>query len=596
MTLRVIAAVRRNQRILLLFQLGLQESAKVGGAGGRTSFSIDAVESVAGFNCILSLDGELDGTVLAVDGNDQSFNSLSFRKTGGCIFYTVGGDFAGAEVAFNIVAEVDDGALGVNGLDGAGDDSALFVAGGKAAEWIAAHLLDAEADAFTFGVDAENDGFEFIALLVLADGFFARFVPGKVGEVNKTVDSAWEADEYAEVGDGLDLAGDLVALLMGLSELFPWVDLALLHAEADAAAFFVDFENHDFDFIAELNNLARVDVLVGPVHFGNVDEAFDSGFDFNEGTVVGDVGDLAEEAGALRVAAGDSDPWVFTELLQAEGDAVLFLIELENLGGEFLADGNDFGRMANAAPCEVGDVEKAVDAAEVNECTVVGDVLNDTLDDGTFLEGFKELGAFFAHRSFNNSTAGNDDVVALAVELDDLEFEGVAFVWGRVLDRTGVDEGAWEEGADAVGHDGEAALDLAGDGTGNEFARFESLFEVHPCSEALCLVAAEDGVAVAVFNGFDGDGDEVARLDGNFTAVVLEFFDRHVGFALKTSVNDDEVVVNANDFGGDDFALTHFRLLEGFFKKLGKRFGLNGFVRHEFKKESWHTLVQSDSD
>lgn len=596
MTLRVIAAVRLIQRILLLFQLGLQESAKVGSTGGRTSFSVDAVESVAGFNCILSLDGKLDGAVLAVDGNDQSFNSLSFRKTGGCIFDAVCGDFASAEIAFNFVAEVDDGALGVNGLDGAGNNSALFVASCKATEWIAAHLLDAEADAFTFGVDSENNGFELIALLVLADSFFARFVPREVGEVNKAVDSAWEADEDAEVGDGLDLAGNLVALLVGLSELFPRVDLALLHAEADAAAFFVDFENHDFDFIAELNNLAWIDVLVGPIHFGNVDEAFDSGLDFNEGTVVGNVGDLAEEAGALRVAASDADPWILTELLQTEGDAVLFLIELKNLGGEFLTNGNDFGRMADAAPCEVGDVEEAVDAAEVNECTVVGDVLNDTLDDGTFLEGFKELGAFFAHRSFNNSTAGNDDVVALAVELDDLEFEGVAFVWGRVLDWTGVDEGAWEEGADAVGHDGEAALDLAGDGTGNEFARFESLFEVHPGSEALGLVAAEDGVAVAVFNGFDGDGDEVARLDGNFTAIVLEFFDRHVGFALKTSVNNDEVVVNANDFGGDDFALTHFRLLEGFFKKLGKRFGLNGFVRHEFKKDSWHTLVQSMDD
>ena len=65
-----------------------------------------------------------------------------------------------------------------------------------------------------------------------------------------------------------------------------------------------------------------------------MDETFDAGFDFNEGTVVGDVRDLAEEAGALRVAAGDADPRVFAELLEAEGDAVLVLVELENLGFE----------------------------------------------------------------------------------------------------------------------------------------------------------------------------------------------------------------------------------------------------------------------
>ena len=447
-------------------------------------------------------------------------------------------------------------------------------------ERIAAHLLDAEGDAFTIGVDAENDGFEFVALLVLADGFFTGFVPGKVGEVNQTVDAAGQADEHAEVGDRLDLTGDLVALLVGLSEVFPRIRLALLHAEGDAAAFFVDVENHDFDFVAERDNLARINVLVGPIHFGNVHEAFNAGFDFNEGTVVGDVRDLAEEAGALRIAAGDADPRIFAELLETEADAVLVLVELENLGFEFLTNLNDFARVTDAAPGQVRDVEETVDAAEVDEGTVVGDVLDDALDDGAFLERFKELGAFFAHVGFNNSAAGNDDVVALAVELDNLEFEGLAFVRRRVLDRTGVDERTREEGADAVGHDGETALDLARNRTGNEFTGFESLFEVHPGGETLGLVAAEDGVAVAVFDGFDGDGDEVTGLNGHFTAVVLELFDRHIGFALEAGVHNHKVVVDAHDFSGDDFTLTHFLLSEAFGKKLSEGFGLVGFVGH----------------
>ena len=314
-----------------------------------------------------------------------------------------------------------------------------------------------------------------------------------------------------------------------------------------------------------------------------MDETFDAGFDFNEGTVVGDVRDLAEEAGALRVAAGDADPRVFAELLEAEGDAVLVLVELENLGFEFLTNLNDFARVADATPGEVRDVEETVDATEVDEGAVVGDVLDDALDDGAFLERFEELGAFFAHVGFNDGTAGNHDVVALAVELDNLEFEGLAFVRRRVLDRTGVHEGAREEGADAVGHDGETALDLARDRTGDEFTGFESLFEVHPGGEALGLVAAEDRVAVAVFDGFDGDGDEVARLDGHFTTVILELFDGHIGFALEAGVDDDEVVVDADDFSGDDFTLTHFLVSEAFGKKLSEGFGLVGFVGHCLK-------------
>ncbi len=48
---------------------------------------------------------------------------------------------------------------------------------------------------------------------------------------------------------------------------------------------------------------------------------------------------------------------------------------------------------------------------------------------------------------------------------------------------------------------------------------------------------------------------------------------RHVGFGLQASVHDHEVVVDAHDFGGDDFAWAHFGALQGFFKKGGKRFG-----------------------
>jgi hypothetical protein len=83
-----------------------------------------------------------------------------------------------------------------------------------------------------------------------------------------------------------------------IAKLVPRIGLALLHAERDTATLFVDLEDHDFDFVAELDNLRRVNVLVGPVHFGDVHQAFDALLDFNERTVVGQVGDLAEQAGA----------------------------------------------------------------------------------------------------------------------------------------------------------------------------------------------------------------------------------------------------------------------------------------------------------
>ena len=129
----------------------------------------------------------------------------------------------------------------------------------------------------------------------------------------------------------------------------------------------------------------------------------------------------------MRIAARQADPRIFAQLLHAERNAVLLLVELEDLGGDFVADRQHFGRMLDAAPGEVGDVQQAVDAAQVDERAVVGDVLDDALDDRAFLQRRQQLLALFAEARFEHGAARHDDVVALAVELDDLELERLVF-------------------------------------------------------------------------------------------------------------------------------------------------------------------------
>jgi len=52
--------------------------------------------------------------------------------------------------------------------------------------------------------------------------------------------------------------------------------------------------------------------------------------------------------------------------------------------------------MLDALPRHVGDVEQPVDAAEVDERTVVGEVLDHAFDDRAFLQLVEELGALGA--------------------------------------------------------------------------------------------------------------------------------------------------------------------------------------------------------
>src|SRR5882672_7548879 len=83
-----------------------------------------------------------------------------------------------------------------------------------------------------------------------------------------------------------------------------------------------------------------------------------------------------------------------------------------------------------------------------------------------------------AWRGFEHGAAGHDHVVPLAVELDDLELHLLALVGQGVLDGTDVHERTGEEGSNSVGHDGEAALYLAGNHSLDEGAGFERLFQI----------------------------------------------------------------------------------------------------------------------
>ena len=55
-----------------------------------------------------------------------------------------------------------------------------------------------------------------------------------------------------------------------------------------------------------------------------------------------------------------------------------------------------------------------------------------------------------------------------------------------------------------------------------------------------------------------------------------EVFDRNEGFALEAGVNNDVVVVNADDFCGDNFTLLHFLFSKAFCEQIGKGFGRLG--------------------
>lgn len=282
-------------------------------------------------------------------------------------------------------------------------------------------------------VDGEDDGFYFV---VLFENFgwmvdFAR--PRHVRDVDHAIDAFFKFHKCTVSGEIADRALDGGSDRVAAFNFIPWVGIELTHAERDFLLLDADAEDDGFDLLADFQHVRWTGDALDPAELGNVDESFDTALDFDKRTVGQKLGDAALDVVADRVFPLDVFPWILGHLLEAEGNTLFFLVHVQNDDIDGLADVEEFGRVIDAAPRHVGDVEKSVHALEIDEGTEVGDVLDRAgdlvADFDTGEEGLAELGAL----GFDDFAAGNDDVFTVVVDFNDFEFVNVADVFVEVL-------------------------------------------------------------------------------------------------------------------------------------------------------------------
>src|SRR4051812_15685646 len=437
-------------------------------------------------------------------------------------------------------------------------------------EGIALELLDAERDALLFDIDIEHDGLDHVALLEVVDHLLARKFPVEVAEMDHAVDVAVEAQEQAELGLVLDLAFDGRADRELLDEHFPGIAHGLLETERNPALDRIDFEHLHFDFLRRGDDLAGMHVLLGPRHFRDVDQAFDARLQFDERAVVGDVGDAAGEARIERVLRLDALPRIVQQLLHAERNAVGLVVDLDDLDLDGLADGEHLGRVIDPAPGDIGDVQQAVDAAEVDERTVIGDVLDHAVDDLTLFEILHQFLALLGAGLFQHGAARHHDVAAAAIHLENLKRLRIVHQRCDVADRTDVDLRARQEGHRTVEVDGKTALDLVEDDAVHLLVVVESLFELAPAFLAARLVARQHGFAERILDAVEEHLNLVADLEIGLAAGTVEFAKRHAAFGLEADVDDGHVFFDRDNGALDDGAFLQIAACEGFVEHRGK--------------------------
>ncbi len=245
-----------------------------------------------------------------------------------------------------------------------------------------------------------------------------------------------------------------------------------------------------------------------------MNQAFDARLEFDERAIVGDVGHAAMEARLDRIFRLDALPRIFEQLLHAERNAVRFVVDLDDLDADRLADREHFARMIDAAPGDVGDMQQAVDTAEIDEGAVIGDVLHHAVDHLALFEVGDDLMALLGAGFFQDGAARDDNIAAAAIHLEDLEGLRNLHKRRHVADRADIDLAARQKGHGAVEIDSEAALDLIEDHAFDAFLLLESLFELDPALLAPSLVARDDGFAEGVFDAFEIDLDFIADTEG----------------------------------------------------------------------------------
>ena len=224
-----------------------------------------------------------------------------------------------------------------------------------------------------FRVHAENFDFQFIPnfddVLRIFD-----FVLGKFRDVKQAFQTIFQSDKDTEVRDfGHFALDDLPRLVTVRNVAGPRIVVHLFHAECNPASFDVDGQDFAFDFLSLFQHLVRMTDLASPGHVGNMQQAVDPLFQFDKGTVIGQVSDTTFDQFVRRVFRFHLVPRVVLGLFHTERHLFARFVDAQHGHIDFVANLDQFIRMIDATnPGHLADMNQTFNARfQFHEGTIV---------------------------------------------------------------------------------------------------------------------------------------------------------------------------------------------------------------------------------
>ena len=325
----------------------------------------------------------------------------------------------------------------------------------------------------------------------------------------------------------------------------------------------VDAQDHHVDLVADADQFVGVIDPFRPRHLADVDQAFDTRFQLDERTIAHHVHDTAAVSRALGVLLLHVVPRVRLFLFQAKRYLLLFAVDVQNHHVDVLVQRNHLGRMIDAFPTHVGDVQQTVDPAQIDKGPELGDVLHHALADLALDQLFQQALPILFALLFDQRATTDDDIPPRLVDLQDFTLNETADVVANIRRAANVHLAGRQEDID-TDVDEQAAFDFARDRAGDHLAFLHGFHDVVPFDQLLGLAPTETDHTVRVvgkpqfvFHFFDQHFDRVADNRGIFVAV--PFVQRDRAFALETDVDKYRVVVHADYVSVDDFVDVEIR-------------------------------------
>ena len=256
-------------------------------------------------------------------------------------------------------------------------------------------------------------------------------------------------------------------------------------------------------------------------------QPFDALFEFDESAIIGDGDDAPPNLAGHGIFDFHVLPRIRGNLLMAQGDALALLVIFEHGDLDAVPDGEKFARVAHPPPGHIRDVKQAVYSAEVDERSIVGNVL----DDAHLLHAFREVRERLAleFRSFilEQHAPGENNVPALSIELDDLHVKGFADKLIEIPHRPQIDLGTRQKGLESD-VDRKASLDAGDDHALDNLVVVMGFADLVPYLDSVGFLLREHDEAIVILTFFDENLHPVSRLE--IPPAAREFKTRHQTF------------------------------------------------------------------